>query len=102
MAEYNRYHSYYQGKKYEVTPGASVKSWARDKGREMATAKQFEYHSSLVKFLNSKGIKTTVFEKPRTKSDCKSKINAMLTILRKNGLEEEFFGSANDNRNETA
>lgn len=63
--------------------------------------KQMQYHTDLFNFLLDKGLVRAgdVFDKPRNKKDCMSKINALRTILYKNGLNDEFYkkdGEANE------
>jgi len=92
MAEYNRYHSYYKGNLYKATPGYNVKKLARDKAREGTTDAQRKYHANLIAFFKENGLSVECFKRPRNKRDCTSKINGMITILKKNGLDAEFFG----------
>lgn len=92
----NYYQSYYQGKHYNgVSSGYETKKacaiLAKDKG--VTTEKQLAYHASLLSFLKGKGVVFgTIFEKPRSKKDCCTKINGLLTLLYKNNLQDEFFG----------
>lgn len=87
----NYFQSYYQGKKFKECPGKAINAWAYDKAHEGYTDKQLQYHANLCNFLRDRGIDVSTFERPRNKNDCHSKINALNTILRKNGLDEEFY-----------
>ncbi len=93
----NYYQHYYNGKHYIQTVGETVKRIGREEfkfGKD-TTEKQREYHADLLNFLEAKGVLQygrKGLDRPRNRNDCRSKINALLTILKKEGLAEEFFG----------
>ena len=95
MGEFNYYQAYFQGGYAKERPGLSVKRVLQDE-RATVTDKQFKFHADLIAFLESKGRDPIPFKKPRDRRDCRSKINAMLTTLKKNGWAEEFFGKSAD------
>lgn len=61
----------------------------KDKATE-PTGKQILYRNDLYKFCLEKGIVRDSFVLGRTNREISSNINAFRTILRKNGLVEEF------------
>ena len=91
----NYYRSYYQSERLNTpTTGESVRRTVRDQATRPRTGSEAQraYHAALLAFLNGKGAPTYRFDRPRSVSDCSSKINAMRTVIRKNGWEEEFYG----------
>lgn len=75
--------------------------WKLDRSEAMAkenrrskvpTAKQQKYRDELYKFCLQKGVLKDGFPLARTKCGMQSNIRAFITILKKNGLEDEFFG----------
>lgn len=82
---------YYQGKKWNDAPGRATKLYFKTTYCE-TTNKQVEYHKALVAFLKSKGYNPNIYDRPKDKADCRTKISGMLTVLRKNGWADEFFG----------
>lgn len=53
--------------------------------------KEVQFYFNLIEFLKEKGFNTTCFERSKTRQTIWSRINGMKTVLRKNGLAEEFF-----------
>ena len=86
------YKAYYQNPgKYRIPkPGETMRRNA--KADYAPTDKQQAFYNNLLSFLRGKGVDTFIFERVRSKSDCNSKINAMITTIRKNGWYEEMFG----------
>lgn len=65
---------------------------AVEKAREIVpTSKQAKYRDDLYNFCIQKGIVREGFTIRRTKQGINANIRALLSILRKNGLAEEFF-----------
>jgi len=97
----NYYQSFYnkQGDDYKVNNFHVDKvlknRW--DRTKKLPTNTQMQYHKDLIDFLASKGVEVRSFLKPRNSKICSSRINAMWTIIKKNGWEAEFqekrFGS---------
>lgn len=92
----NYYQHYYNGKHYIPATGKTVKRIGLEESKfgKDTTEKQREYHANLLSFLEAKGVLQygrKGLDRPRNRSDCRSKINALLTILKKEGLAEEFF-----------
>lgn len=70
----------------------------KEKGKSIEpTTKQAKYMDDLYNFCKQKGVIKEGFRLGRTKSGITSSINALITILNKNGLAEEFFGGRKDN-----
>ena len=55
------------------------------------TIKQVEYRDALYKFCVQNGLVKEGFKMGRTNRGISSSINALKTIIRKNGLADEFF-----------
>ena len=71
---------------------------AKEKRRsKVPTTAQAKYRDNLYKFCVEKGILRDGFPLGRTKCAMQSNIRALITIIKKNGLEEEFFGERKDN-----
>lgn len=84
-ARNNRY------KNGEYAPDRSLRI-AKDMARSIEpTQKQVQFRDNLYKFCVQKGIVLDGFNILRTKQGIKSNIYALKTILRKNGLIDEFF-----------
>ena len=65
---------------------------ARDKARSIEPSiKQLQYRDNLYDFCLQKGIVREGFQLGRTKQGISSDIRALITILQKNGLTDEFF-----------
>ena len=56
------------------------------------TNKQAQYLDALYKFCVQKGLVRDSFKIGRTRQGMRSTIKALITILQKNGLADEFFG----------
>lgn len=56
------------------------------------TQKQVQYRDDLYKFCIQKGLVGAGFKILRTKQGITSNIRALITILKKNGFDDEFFG----------
>ena len=87
----NYFQQYFQGKYGVVCPGKTGKSFY--KTNYIPSDKQITFHKDLCEFLDGKGVDISIFKKYRTKRDCGSKINGLLTTLKKSGYEKEFFRS---------
>ena len=75
----------------EYNPDNS-KAMAVEKARSIVpTSNQVKYRDALYAFCVQKGIVREGFTIRRTKQGINSNIHALLSILRKNGLDEEFF-----------
>ncbi len=86
-AKHNRY------KNGEYNPSHS-KQIAQEKAESIEpTQKLMKYRDDLYKFCLQKGLLWDGFKVYRTKQGMKSNIWALISILRKNGLEDEFFGA---------
>lgn len=59
--------------------------------RKEPTMSQIEYRDALYKFCFGKGIIRDGFPLGRTRTQVRSNISAFITILRKNGLADEFY-----------
>lgn len=86
------YKFYYQNadKYRKPKAGETIRRHYRDS--YAPTDKQQALYNNLLSFLRGKGVDTFIFERVRSKSDCHSKINSMVTTIRKNGWYEEMFG----------
>jgi hypothetical protein len=87
----NYFQNYYQSKKAGLSQGTALGAMAKD-AVHRPTDKQIQLHRDLVAFFKERGIPVGAFEKARNKADYSSKISGMITILKKHGLEAEFFG----------
>ena len=75
----------------EYHPDNSV-ALAREKGRNIApTVAQAKYRDDLLAFCKEKGLIREGFKIRRTEQGISSNIRAFITILKKNGLDDEFF-----------
>ena len=94
----NYYQCYYNSKCHlQEGPGKTVKlvGFLEARSSKHITDAQKEFHTDLLNFLEEKGVLQygrKGLDRPRNRNDCRSKINALLTILKKEGLAEEFFG----------
>ena len=62
------------------------------------TMSQVEYRDALYKFCLGKGIIREGFLCGRTRRQVRSNISAFITILRKNGLADEFYETQKQNK----
>ena len=88
----NRIHS----KNNLFISGAYNPSYSRALAQEKAkdivpSTAQAEFRDNLYKFCNEKGLIRDGFKMRRTKQGITSNINARITIIKKNGLYDEFF-----------
>lgn len=75
----------------EYAPDHS-KAMAVEKAKDISpSCKQAEYRDALYKFCKEKGLILHDFKFRRTKQGISANIQALISILRKNGLAEEFF-----------
>lgn len=58
------------------------------------TQKQVQFRDDLLNFCRQKGLMRDGFKIGRTRQGISSNIYALKTILKKNGLDGEFFGGA--------
>ena len=65
------------------------------KTSKVPTMKQVKYRDDLYNFCVQKGLLRDGFPLARTKQGITSNIRAFRTIIKKNGLEDEFFGERN-------
>ena len=76
--------------------GAYSPSYSRELAKEKAkdivpSVAQTEFRDNLYKFCNEKGLIRNGFKMRRTKQGIASNIHALITIIKKNGLYDEFF-----------
>ena len=76
--------------------GAYSPSYSRELAKEKAkdivpSTAQTEFRDNLYKFCNQKGLIRNGFKMCRTKQGIASNIHALITIIKKNGLYDEFF-----------
>ena len=62
------------------------------------TMSQVEYRDALYKFCLEKGVIREGFLRGRTRTQVCSNISAFITILRKNGLADEFYETQKQNK----
>ena len=75
----------------EYAPDHS-KAMMVEKARSISpSCKQVEYRDALYKFCNERGLIRPGFKFRRTNRGISGNIQALITILQKNGLAEEFF-----------
>ena len=76
--------------------GAYNPSYSRELAQEKAkdivpSVAQAEFRDNLYKFCNEKGLIRDGFKMRRAKQGIASNIHALITIIKKNGLYDEFF-----------
>lgn len=65
---------------------------AKEKAKDIVPrVAQAEFRDNLYKFCNEKGLIRDGFKMRRTKQGIASNIHALITIIKKNGLYDEFF-----------
>ena len=65
---------------------------AKEKAKDIVPSiAQAEFRDNLYKFCNEKGLIRNGFKMGRTKRGIASNIHALITIIKKNGLYDEFF-----------
>ena len=70
------------------------KAWAKDRAKDISPTKaQIQYRDSLYDFIAQKGLVRDGFKLGRTKKAVTANIYAFYTILRKNGLVEEYIAN---------
>ena len=96
----NYYSMYYNKKAHKVRKseplepraGSLIHTMRKSEARSVSTTdKQKQYHQFLVQFLREHGVDTTIIDKPRDRQDCKRCINTAFTLMKKNGLYEEYM-----------
>lgn len=90
------YHRFYNAPRPKDRAGISTSFVLKARALGNSTEKQVKYYTNLVDFLNQHGIETGWLGKPRNNRDCSSKIQSLLTVLHKNGLDTEFFSAAEE------
>lgn len=96
QAKNNRY------KNGEYAPNHTT-AMVKDKATDInPTRKQWEYREALYKFCVQKGLVGYGFRVGRTKQAIKSNINALWSIIRKNGLADEFMDTKPVKENDNA
>ena len=86
QAKNNRY------KNGEYNPNRSIRL-AKDKAKSIEPSiKQVKYRDDLYNFCVQKGLIRDSFNLQQTRNGIKANIYALITILKKNGLTDEFFG----------
>ena len=90
---YRHYYQTYYNRSQDITESKIINKFAKDKART-TTQKQYDYYKSLLDFLRQKGCDTSSFDNPKSKYDISSYINGIITVLRKNGWVNEFFGKS--------
>ena len=79
-------------KSREYNPNHSIRL-VKDKAQSIEPSKkQVQYRDELYKFCVQKGIVRDGFRISVTKNGIRANIYALITILRKNGYADEFFG----------
>lgn len=74
------------------------KAMEKEKAKSIEpTTKQEEYRDVLYKFCVQKGIVGDGFKMQRTNRGISANINALRTIIVKNGFADEFWGERKDN-----
>ena len=92
MSDFNYYQNYYQGKWNKRKAGRSIDQTIKHFARKPISDKAKAYHNDLLTFLVLKGVTDgKCFNRPKNKHDLSSNINAMKTLIYKNGLAEEFY-----------
>ncbi len=81
----NFYQSYYNGYRQTAVDKINIQ-----RGREAVSNKQRAYFDALESFLSERGLYNGFLGKPRNRNECKTKINALHTIIKKNGLQDEW------------
>ena len=76
--------------------GAYNPTYSREPAQQKAkdivpSVAQTEFRDNLYKFCNEKGLIRNGFKMRRTKQGIASNIHAIITIIKKNGLYDEFF-----------
>ena len=66
--------------------------------RKEPTMSQIEYRDALYKFCLEKGVIRDGFLRGRTRVQVSSNISALITILHKNGLADEFYETQKQNK----
>lgn len=96
----NYYQKYYQGNRAREEAGRSITNYLRDMNHSdrNVSVSQDNYRKALIAFLEKKGVEFPWMRLPaRNMREGKAKINAMITILRKNGWDKEFFEKEESN-----
>ena len=96
----NYYQKYYQGNRVKESPGRTIRDLLRDMNHSdrNVSVSQDNYRKALIAFLEKKGVEFPWMRLPaRNMREGKAKINAMITILRKNGWDKEFFEKEESN-----
>lgn len=78
----------YKNGEYNIHSADRVKA---AQSKIIPTMPQIKYRNVLYQFCLQKGVIREGFPLGRTRSQITSNIRAFITILRKNGLEKEFF-----------
>lgn len=89
----NYYQRYYNcPERYcNTEAGKTIGKMVAGKRKEKTiTEKQKAYYEDILAFCREKQIEVTIFEKPRNKFDCSSKIRGLITTMKKHGVYEEF------------
>ena len=96
----NYYSMYYNQKANKVRKSETLEPRAgsiittmrkREATSPSVTDKQKEYHASLVQFLRKHGVDTSIIDRPRDRQDGKRCINTAFTLIKKNGLYDEYM-----------
>lgn len=96
----NYYQKYYQGNRAKEDAGRTIRDLRRDMNpsERNVSVSQEKYRKDLIAFLEMKGVEFPWMRLPaRNKREGSAKINAMLTILKKNGWDKEFFEKEESN-----
>lgn len=90
----NYFQKYYQGNLAKEDPGRAIRDLRRamNHSERNVSVSQDNYRKDLIAFLEKKGVEFPWMRLPaRNMQEGKAKINAMLTIIKKNGWDKEFF-----------
>jgi hypothetical protein len=91
QAKNNRY------KNGEYNPNHSIQMVKEKAKNEIPTKNQVKYRDDLLNFCRQKGLVRDGFIVHRTRQGIRSNIYALNSILRKNGLDGEFYGKGEQN-----
>lgn len=96
----NYYSAYYNDKaskvrkseSLELRAGSIIHQMRKDESTSISlTDKQKHYHKHLVQFLKDHGVDTSLIDRPRNRQDCKRCINTAFTLMKKNGIFDEYM-----------
>ena len=86
----NRYQNYYQGKKWNARPGTSIRNFYYDSAHSGVTDRQKVLYEGLLKFMRERDMPTSLYERPRNRNDCRSKIRYMINVIKRSEAVKDF------------